>query len=208
MRLAIRLLVLVATALAVVAIGSPSASAQGEVSAETTSDHCSAVTLSAGHTVAGGCRIRVVSESELILQAFVGGFGWLTISTCEAQVEAALGEDGAGYVYDAVLTPHQGPPCTRRPCDETTGAQLPWPLLVTAGSLEITYCLRTVFDPPGAAGTWCHMEVPLATDGHQVELTTTGASGSGACENLGGSVRIIGHGNVVPDVSHPAVEGL
>jgi hypothetical protein len=54
-------------------------------------------------------RLGAESEHETLVQAFVSGVGFVSISSCEDRVEAAIGEDGHGYLYNVTTSPHPGP---------------------------------------------------------------------------------------------------
>jgi hypothetical protein len=214
MRLARKLFILAAMTMAAMALTAGSASAV-EVSNEANGVHCTAVTIDEHHAVSGGCRVEATSEvgQPTQVQAF-NGMTFVTISTCADHFEAAIGEDGTGYLYQAVTSQSGTAPCTRTQCDESHLAEhhphalIPWPLTVeSTSSMEITFCLRDVNAEEGTAGTTCHTNVDITDDGdHQYEFRATGAPGSGSCENLGGGARVIGHWNVTPTVSHPAIE--
>ncbi len=201
MRFARKLLAVAILTAATMAFGASSASAVEVENAA--GDHCGAVTLNV-HAVSGGCLVEALSERETQTQAFVSGVGFVTVSTCVDHFEAAIGEDGTGYLYNATITAMEGPPCTRRQCDEADMSKKPWPLnLNGTTSMELDYCLRQSTDPEGSVGTSCHMVLAVtpnnATGAH--ELTANPAP----CENLGGGVRIIGHWNITPNPGHPLI---
>lgn len=207
MRIARKLFMVAVLTAATMAFGASSASA---VEVQSGGEHCDPVTVMPGHVVEGGCRVEAVSERETQVQAFVSGVGFVTISTCEDHFEAAIGEDGTGYLYEATTTEHAGPPCTRAQCDEADHAEIPWPIALYATTeMEVTFCLRTKSAEEGAPGTFCHTNIAVtpnnATGAH--EFSADGVL-HGSCENLGGGVRVIGHWNVVPSTSHPAIQIL
>lgn len=208
MRIARKLLVVGVLTAATMAFGASSASA---VEISSGGNHCTPVAVGAGHVVTGGCKINATSERETEVQAFVSGVGFVTISTCEDVFEARIAEDGTGYLYLATTTGHGDPPCTRTACDEAAPShrQLPWALNLTAtNNMEIDFCLRTIQNPDveGAAGTTCHTNIAITpnngTGAH--EFSANGTT-SGSCENLGGGVRVLGHWNINPSGSHPAI---
>lgn len=206
MRVAHKLLVAAVVALVAVAFGASPASAQVEVSDEATGAHCGAVTLDEDHNVSGGCRIRAVTEIETLVRAFVPTFGFITVSTCEELFEAAIGEDGTGYLYSAIHAQHEGSSCTSVQCDEADHALRPWPFTVeSTGRMRLYYCVRNYTNTSeGDAGMVCYTTMDLVDDGnHQYELRATGAAGDASC---GFDTRIIAHWNVVPDAGHPAIE--
>jgi hypothetical protein len=126
-----KLFVLAVMVFATMAFGASSASAV-EVSDASTGNHCTAATLTSDHVVEGGCRFEAVSERETVFQTFVSGVGFVTFMTCEDHFEAAIGEDGTGYLYNATISAHAGNPCTRTQCDEATGTKIPWPIALTS----------------------------------------------------------------------------
>jgi hypothetical protein len=204
MRIARKLLVVAVLTAATMAFGASSASA---VEVSDVAGHCTAVTLMPDHEVEGGCRVEAVSERETVTQAFVSGVGFVTISACEEHVEAAVGEDGTGYIYAVTHVGHEGTPCTRTQCDEANMAKIPWSLSLTSTTnMEYTFCLRTISGGEGAAGTPCHTDIAVtpnnATGAHEVSANGTT---TGSCENLGGGVRVITHWIIVPSPSHPAI---
>jgi hypothetical protein len=208
MRLVRTLSIIVAASAAALAFGASSAAGQVEVTDEATGGHCTAVTLDANHNVSGGCRIEAISEpaQPTQVQAF-NGMTFVTVFTCGEHFEAAIGEDGTGYIYHAVHTSHGGDPCMRTQCDEADHALIPWPLaLESASNMEFTFCLRNVTSGEGDPGTPCHTNIDITDDGvHNYEFHANGTT-SGSCENLGGGVRIIAHWNIVPTQEHPAIE--
>jgi hypothetical protein len=144
-----------------------------------------------------------VSERETQVQAFVSGVGFVTITTCNDHLEAAIGEDGTGYMF-ATTSGMAGPPCTRTQCDEANMVKKPWPLnLNSTSSVEVDICLRNVTDMEGSLGTMCHavysLTVNNTTGGHEMYANPA------PCENLGGAVRLIGHWNITPDSGHPLI---
>jgi hypothetical protein len=203
MRFARKLLVLAVMAFAAMAFGASSASAV-EVSSD--GDHCTDVTLMPHHVVEGGCRVEAVGERETLLQAFVSGVGFVTVSACEDHFEMAIGEDGHGYLYNATFSTHSGGPlCTRTQCDEPNMSKIPWELQLTSTTnMELTYCVRSSGE--GAAGTPCHADIRVTPNNAtgQHEFFADGFTW-GPCENLGGAVHTIAHWNVVPSEGHPAI---
>jgi hypothetical protein len=206
MRIARKLFMVAILTATTMAFGASSASAV-EVADLDTEVHCTEAILT-GHAVDGGCLVEAVGERETLVQGFVMGVGFVTVSACEDHFEAAISEDGHGYLYNATTTGHTGPPlCTRTQCDEEDMTKIPWEVQLTAtDNMEITFCLRTIEAGEGAAGTPCHTDIGVetnnATGGH--EFWADGVN-KGSCENLGGGVRVIGHWNVIPSGSHPAI---
>ena len=208
MRLARKLAILTAMAMAAMALTATSASAV-EVSSEPGGVHCTATVLMSNHSVEGGCKIRAVSEEETKVQAQIAPGVWFTVSSCEDQFEAAMGESGEGYLYNATTSGHAaGDPCTRTQCDEgeagaTPHAKMPWHLrLNSTTSMEVRFCLRTNNTAEGTAGTTCHTNVAVSiSPTHRYEFSAKPS----VCEN-NTNLRVIGHWNQVVDAAHPAVE--
>ncbi len=199
MRFARELFVLAAV-LAAMAFGASSASAVEVENAAAV--HCGTVVLN-GHGVSGGCPVEAVSERETQVQAFVSGVGFVTISTCADHLEAAIGEDGTGYMF-MTTTGMAGPPCTRRQCDEANMTIKPWRIRLTStSSLEIDICLRQYTDMEGSLGTRCHAVFAVTpnnlTGAHEISANPA------PCDNLGGGVRVIAHWNIAPDPGHPMI---
>ena len=208
MRLARQLAILTAMAMAAMALTATSASAV-EVSLEPAGVHCTNTVLMSNHSVEGGCKVRFVSEEETTIQVQIAAGTWVTITTCEDQFEAAIGENGEGYLYNAITSGHAaGDPCTRTQCDEgeagaTPHAKMPWHLrLNSTTSMEVRFCLRSSTSVEGTAGTTCHINYAVSTSPtHRYELSAKPS----VCEN-NTNIRFIGHWNQVVDAAHPAIE--
>ena len=215
MHLARTLAILTAMTMAAMALTATSASAV-EVSLEPSSNHCSTVTLMSNHSVEGGCRVRAISEKETLIQVQLTPGVWFAISACEDQFEAAIGENGEGYLYNAITTGHEsGTQCTLSQCDEGVNennphAKKPWHLrLNSTTSMEVRFCLRTKTLAEGTTGPICHTNIDVndtISFPHNYEFRATGATtSSGVCEN-NTNLRVIGHWNQVVDQAHPAIE--
>jgi hypothetical protein len=191
MRLARKLFLLTAMAVTALAMTASSASAQIEVSNEITTEHCSAVSLMPNHIVEGGCHIDFVSpEGENIpLHAYIPAK--TTISDCEVELEGQVGENGEGYVTEAILhDPHPGAlaPCTRTACDEADHKMRPWPFHIREHGpgneeVEATFCLRDNDPdlPEGTQGIQCEVHLEFTDLGnHQYEI---GHATETFCEN-------------------------
>jgi hypothetical protein len=176
MRLASKLFVLGAMAVAVLAVTAGSASAQFEVLDEDgDGGHCPEVTLLSGHAVQGGCELDV--RGKIAIYAHIPAE--TPIINCFIDLEARIDENGEGYIESAIFTAGTAPPavpCTRAPCDEANGNQLPWRFHlneVTPGDeqLEMTFCLRTVASGPGGTGTNCEVHLELSDlSSHNYEI--------------------------------------
>ena len=207
MRFAHKLSVLAVVAVAAAALGASSASAV-EVSEEATGDHCTATVLMSNHSVEGGCKFRAVSEEETKIQVQIAAGVWFTVSSCEDQFEAAMGESGEGYLYVTTSGHAAGDPCTRAQCDEgeagaTPHAKMPWHLrLNNTTSMEVRFCLRTNNTAEGTAGISCHTNYAVSiSPTHRYELTAKPS----VCEN-NTNIRFVAHWNQVVDQAHPAIE--
>ena len=167
MRLARKLFLLAAMAVAALAVGAGAANAQVEVIDEPSGEHCGAVTTLTAHTAVGGCLVEFESTGAVPLHAYIPGK--VTLFDCSWHLEARIGENGTGYVTQAKLTNTTPGSCPRTPCDEAapSHAELLWPFVLneSAGqeSLELTFCLRplTFPDVEGQGNTPCtvHLEV-------------------------------------------------
>ena len=183
MRSARKLFLVAAMAIAALAMTAGPASAQVEV-LEEGNEHCPAVVVESAHVVHGGCHFEFESTGEVPFFAFVPGVGTVQLFNCEFHLEARIGEDGAGYITQAVMTSHPAPsfPCTRTPCDEAAPSheEFLWPIQINEvsgqESIEVTFCLRPVTGSEGESNTPCEVHLPDADLGnHDYEL---GAAGS------------------------------
>lgn len=153
MRISHKLMLLAVTALAAMAFGASSASAQVEVLDEAASAHCNPCT----GTVTGSTTL----ETHL--------FGSeQTQSQCSDSFDVVVDEAGTGTLHNQVLT---GPNCTRQACD--SAAESEW----TGGSASETGPSQTTFNvdfclEPTGGGDERHCTVPVvATEtAHSWEL--------------------------------------
>lgn len=178
MRLARKLFLLGAMALAALALAASPASAQFEVTDEVTEEHCGAITVD-NHDVTGGCHVEF-EGIDIPLNAYIPAKA--TISNCEVNLEGQIDENGEGYADEATFdTPDvpTGVPCSRAPCDEDTGAgdeMVPWPFhLVEHGAsdeeIQAEFCLRTITSGEGGPRTWCDIELEFTNRGqHRYEI--------------------------------------
>jgi hypothetical protein len=165
-----RLLLLATMVLTALTLSAGTASAQLEV-LEEGGEHCSPVSI-VGHTVSGGCHVEYRSESHFPLVVYTPSP--VVVGRCNWHFEAQIGEDGAGYVTEAIFSnedPPGDPSCTRAPCDEDgpegDSAMIPWPLTVAedpAGgeSFEMELCARTVSAGEGGAQIRCELHLPFS----------------------------------------------
>lgn len=187
-------LLAVATA-AVMALAAPAASAQVEITRESTGAHCAAVTLT-GHTVGGGCLLRAVSENENIALELNGS----TVSLCRNTFESRVDENGSGYLYAQQLT---GFFCFVDPCEEAGGAVSPWPVQ-TDEPAPGTEHLIADFCVDGPTGVQqCTLETSQTVVGHA--SAEFAAVASNPCLN-NPNLHVVGHWDTVIDAAHPAVE--
>lgn len=179
MRLARKLFLLAAMAIAALAMTASTASAQIVELSEEGGDHCPAVVKNV-HDVTGGCHIEFESENEVPLVANVPGVGVVTLSNCEVHIEARVGEDGEGWVTQALLTGHPAPsvPCTRTPCDEAAPShvELPWEIHIEEDGpglefADVRFCLRPVANDEGVGNSFCTVHLPISDNGnHDYEI--------------------------------------
>ena len=182
MRLARKLFLLAAMAIAALAMTASTASAQIVELSEEGGDHCPAVVKNV-HDVTGGCHIEFESENEVPLVANVPGVGVVTLSNCEVHIEARVGEDGEGWVTQALLTGHPAPsvPCTRTPCDEAAPShvELPWEIHIEEDGpgldfADVRFCLRPVANDEGVGNSFCTVHLPISDNGnHDYEIGHT-----------------------------------
>ncbi len=171
MRLARYLFIFMAMAFAALALTAATATAQIEFLDEETDQHCPALVV-VEHSVGGGCHVEYESEGHIPLVAYIPGP--VVISNCNVHLEARIGEDGAGYITQALLTNEPvppNPPCTREPCDEPAPGHedLLWPLQLEENgpgqeSIETEFCLRVANSAGGVEGgasARCEVHLPF-----------------------------------------------
>jgi hypothetical protein len=183
MRLARKLFLLATMAIAALALSAGAASAEVpvEVSDEITGEHCPAVSPTSGpppgHVVTGGCVVEFQSTEHIPLVVYTPSP--IVLFACNWHFTARVGETGEGFVTAMTFTdevPPTNPPCTRRPCDEANGTQLPWPLHIIEHApgdeeAETELCFRTLSSGPGGPQSRCelHFEFNEIAD-HQHEI--------------------------------------
>jgi hypothetical protein len=169
-------------AITALAMTATTASAQLEVHNETGGTDCGEVTI-VGHDVTGGCHIDFVSPTGTNIPLHAYTPGKLTISNCEVALEGQVGENGEGYVTEAILTqPHDSPiPCTRTECDEVETPEIhhmiPWPFHIEEHGpgneeVEATFCLRDITAEEHDLGVECevHLEFEEEAGEHNYEI--------------------------------------
>lgn len=209
MRLARKLFLLSAMALAAVALMATSANAQVSIQEEAGDNHA-CTDLSVDHptspdpspitagvvaaNVEGGCHVDFGSETGTNVPLFVNlGGGPMEISSCELSLEARVETNGEGWVtgFD-FQDPHGSPPvgCLREPCENGNGEQLAWPVHIqeTAPNVKrvlATFCVSTL---DMSTSTTCVLNLPLTDLGsHNYEVNL-----AASCINLP-PVSISGH---------------
>jgi hypothetical protein len=222
-----KLLLVMASVVAALAFSASAASAQEpvEVSNETTEEHCSDFTMVDHEPVNATCTVRAVSERHSDLWLHEGMIEHI-ISECDNVFEAAINEDGQGFIYNQVLTP-EGAECAREPCDEAaTGAtphkNLAWPAEITEVddgelNLRVQFCLYAHSEEDedeGTQGIPCLVDLSLEDEnpgpppGHAWEVGTPPidpehGDGGAPCINLGGAVELDGHWLLETNQAHP-----
>jgi hypothetical protein len=192
MRIARKLFLLSAMALAAMAFSATSASAQIEVYGEPSGDPCSDVTFTPPTTVEGGCHVEFVGEEvPLEVHAPIIPTGEMRISNCDVHLEAYVGPAGEGYITSAALTDtgDAGVGCTRKPCRTAAGTFLPWEIHIVEEapgdeSVEATFCLVPTTSADGTAGTPCTVHLPLGGEGHAYTFGDPGGPTQYFCEGL------------------------
>lgn len=139
------------------------------------------------HVVTGGCHFELRSAAAGIPLFVHTGTAELQVLSCVLDLEGRVRTNGTGHVSQAAFSPAPTGTCTRAPCDEPDGSFIPWPLQIeevapVTEHVELVFCLRLATDPPGTAGTTCHIVLPWRTTGtHMYEAGTNGVEV--ACEN-------------------------
>lgn len=220
-----KLLLVMASVVAALAFSASAVSAQEpvEVSNETTEEHCSDVTMEHHEPDDATCTVRAVSERPSILWLHNGTIEF-PFSACDNVFEAAINEDGEGFIYNQELTP-EGGICGREPCDEAESGEaahknLAWPAEITEVAedelnLHVVFCLYPHSDDPGDEGntalfTNCEVNLSLEDEhppNHEWEVGTPpidqNGNGGAPCVNLGGAVELDGHWLLEPNQAHP-----
>jgi hypothetical protein len=162
MRLARKLVLLVAMALAAMAFTAGAANAQEEpVEVTDEISHCSLNTAD--------CAVHVEGSSSLRL--FLFGVDQGIISACTDEFVAQLRENGAGNITSYYNNASFNGPCTRIKCND---AGENWPITNTGeytgaqadeGHLTVRFCLDS-FTDPDAVGTHCNAEIQVENHGN------------------------------------------
>jgi len=182
MRLARKLFLIAAAAIAMIAFAAPAANAV-EVSEEADPPHhCPEVDATNAHVVSGGCVVDAetgdATPATLRQHATMGGEAIFSI--CANTFTAALHESGDGFIYNQHL--ENVPPvnaCGITACDEAapSHAQIPWPATLMefggATALQTTFCIRPLTVGEGGAFTTCTIYVPYAENPDHVYTFTT-----------------------------------
>jgi len=153
MRLARKLFLLLAAAIAALAMSATTASATGPVEVDIEGGaHCAP------------CFIEVHGESQITNATGT------PLSTCEDTFHAEIYEDGFGHVTELINAPHATLPCTTIKC---TGVGEPpeeaeWPFRIEETGLnqellEIRFCLD-VAPNPGATGLHCDLDAAVTAN--------------------------------------------
>jgi len=186
MRLARKLFLIAAAAIAMIAFAAPAANAV-EVSNEATLAHCPEVDASNAHVVSGGCVVEAETDGTLATAATLRQHatmgGEAVFSICDNTFTAALHESGDGFIYNQILGPGPVNACGITACDEAAPnhSNLPWPATLMefggATALQTTFCIRPApsQDPAleGSAFTTCTIYVPFAENpDHEYTFTT------------------------------------
>lgn len=175
MRLARKLFLIAAAAIAMIAFTAPTANAV-EVSAEGGA-HCPEVEVDNDHDVTGGCLVEAETDTNpatLANHFHLTGEG--VFSICDNVFSARIHESGDGVIFAQDLS---GANCGIEPCDEAEGASEPhanyvWPAnLMEFGpqsatnpapeAIQVTFCVRGLGDPEGSSFGTCTVFVPMVT---------------------------------------------
>jgi hypothetical protein len=153
-----------------------------EIEDETNGGHCGMVTITAAHSVSGGCVLHGSSEDNT--QTFQHtGVSEVITSSCVTELTAHGGPTG-GYVSvnDTTIGTNPTSGCVVTPCDEAGGGsghpELEWPIsgLFEYGpgreALVATFCIRPFNLSEGSGNTVCTLMIDITTvAAHQQELT-------------------------------------
>jgi hypothetical protein len=162
MLIARKFVLLCAMALAALALGATSASAQEtgvEVIEELSGDPCS---------VAAPCRVHAEGTSEL--HEHVGGVP-VEVSACDDEFEANVFGDGSGVIDVYNNNASTSVRCLRRKCNGVGEpvSEATWPIYdagetgPNVGHMWVDFCIDTVAAPNGA-GAHCTVEVQVEED--------------------------------------------
>lgn len=166
MRIARKLFLLCAMAIAATALMATTAVAQEtavEVVEEATHDHCDPCFVEASS----------ITPSEIVSHIF--GHEELA-STCVDTFEAEIYEDGTGHITDQELDDPPVGTCTQQPCAETA-AEEEWPITEAGelgpglGHMDVRFCLSPENDPE--TERHCDAEIEVVETGpHHYTLHT------------------------------------
>lgn len=186
MRIARRLTLLCAAALAATALTATNAAAQEEaveVINEGTLDHCS--------VALDNCKVHAVTAdpvnapTQIVNHSIIGE---RLVSECEEEFTASFNEDGTGHAFLSDNNHADDPDCTTEACAEN--AEREWPIenpgenAPNAGHFTVTFCL---FSETTGNDSHCTVEVDIAEteEEHQYEVTASDdpCLGAGQDEN-------------------------
>jgi len=182
MRLARKLFLIAAAAIAMIAFAAPAANAVEVSEEEDPPHHCPEVDATNDHIVSGECVVQaqttsIANAATLRLHATMGGEA--VFSICANTFTAALHESGDGFIYNQHLENTPANACGITACDEAapSHAQIPWPATLMefggATALQTTFCIRPLTVGEGGAFTTCTVYVPYAeAPEHEYTFTT------------------------------------
>jgi len=177
MRLARKLFLVAAAAIAMIAFAAPAANAVEASEEENPPHHCPEVDATNAHVVSGGCVVEAetgdATPVALRLHATMGGEVVFTV--CNNTFTVALHESGNGFIYNQIFT---GGSCGLSACDEAepSHADIPWPASLMefggATALQFTFCVRPI-GAEGSAFTTCTLYVPWTENSEHAYSFTT-----------------------------------
>lgn len=190
MRIARKLTLLCAMAIAAIAMTASTASAQAvEVSHEhedETLEHC---------TELDPCTVVAHSESVTTVDGHAFGFEQVQ-SQCFDEFTGQVFEDGSGAIHQQNLT---GPDCVKQAC--TTAGETEWPAQLSEASageenMEIEFCLENL---DGSDPLHCTIDVHVELiDHHNAEFSADDVPCHGSGEP---AAEVTGHWETDPDLS-------
>lgn len=195
MRIARRLTLMAAMAVAVLALAASSASAV-EVGTEvadpsTAVTHCSAVAAATHGAGSGGCIIHASSVGQVELGTIFGH-----IARCDNEFEGRTNEAGTGYIYSRAFTncDFQVTDCVEAAGEDT------WALRLTSTTnMEAVFCVVVA-----GIQTACHIStISVAVEPAHNDATFS-TNGNKFCE--GNITRLSGTWEAEVDAAHPEVE--
>jgi len=184
MRLARKLFLVAAAAIAMIAFAAPAANAI-EVSTEADPMvHCPEVGAGNDHVVSGGCVVEVETgdTTPVILGLHATMGGEVVFTACNITFDVALHEFGDGIIYNQTITNTPANGCFLTPCDEAEPDHndLLWPATLMefggATALQFTFCIRPDSEVPGDEGssfTTCTIYVPWTENPEHAYTFTT-----------------------------------